>query len=115
MTVKSVHAKLIGHAHKDIGKDHAASASNTTLLVQRIDVFQRQQALGALTLHGQRKHARYDRVHSSKYTRDGAGSSAPAAICRGALSKDKQARSQKAGSASFSDQLCARTDGYRQS
>lgn len=92
MTVKSVHAKLIGHAHKDIGKDHAASASNTTLLVQRIDVFQRQQALG-----------------------DGAGSSAPAAICRGALSKDKQARSQKAGSASFSDQLCARTDGYRQS
>lgn len=65
MTVKSVHAKLISHAHKDIGKDHAASASNTTLLVQRIDVFQPQQALGALTLHAQRKNARNDRVHSS--------------------------------------------------
>lgn len=82
MTVKSVHAKLIGHAHKDIGKDHAASASNTTLLVQRIDVFQPQQALGALTLHAQRKNARNDRVHSSKYTRNRAGSSALAAICR---------------------------------
>ncbi|UPJ68441.1 hypothetical protein [Bradyrhizobium sp. 191] len=53
MTVKSVHAKVIGHAQKDIGKDHAASASNTTLLVQRIDVLPRQQALGALTLHRQ--------------------------------------------------------------
>ncbi|MET4449439.1 hypothetical protein ABIB75_007753 [Bradyrhizobium sp. GM2.2] len=97
MTVKSVHAKLIGHAHKDIGKDHAASASSTTLLVQRIDVFQRQQALGALTLHGQRKHARYDRVHSSKYTRDGAGSSAPAAICRERCRKiNKHARRRRA-------------------
>ncbi len=101
MTVKSVHAKLIGHAHKDIGKDHAASASNTTLLVQRIDVFQRQQALGALTLHGQRKHARYDRVHSSKYTRDGAGSSAPAAICRERCRKiNKHARRGRAQLAS---------------
>ncbi|MCK1516200.1 hypothetical protein IVB22_27495 [Bradyrhizobium sp. 190] len=52
MTVKSVHAKVLGHAQKDIGKDHAASASNTTL-VQRIDVLPRQQALGALTLHRQ--------------------------------------------------------------
>lgn len=82
MAVKKRPCELIGHAQKDIGKDHAAPASNTTLLVQGIDVFQSQQPLGALTLHAQRKNARNERIHSSKYTRYGAGSSALAAICR---------------------------------